>query len=105
MILLHKANRVDNNEEVKGFLTKMWGEYHIILQENENLAYPVIPDTICPCIENLENKFIISGSDKRKYLIIAENEDKAKIKFSQNLPSLKIRNIKETEEDIFNIIE
>jgi hypothetical protein len=50
-------------------------------------------------------KFIIYASDRRKYLVIAENESNAKIKFSQNLPSLKIKSITETNESIFNIVE
>jgi hypothetical protein len=50
-------------------------------------------------------KFIIFASDRRKYLVIADGEDNAKVKFSQNLPSLKIRNITQTNEDIFNVVE
>lgn len=49
MIILHKAQRVDGKGEVKGFLTKMWGEYHIILEHDENTAYPVLEETIAPC--------------------------------------------------------
>lgn len=49
MIILHKAQRTDGKGEVKGFITKMWGEYHIILENNENTAYPVLEETISPC--------------------------------------------------------
>lgn len=50
-------------------------------------------------------KFIITASDRRKYLVISENENNAQIKFSQNFPSLKVRNIVLTDDFIFNIIE
>lgn len=49
--------------------------------------------------------FIIFASDRRKYLVISESEHEAKIKFSQNLPDLKIKSISETNETVFNIIE
>lgn len=55
MIILHKANRIDNGEEIQGFLTKMWGSYHIILENDENNAYPVSEDTINPCIDTKDN--------------------------------------------------
>ena len=45
-IVLHKGKRVDNGEEITGFLTKIFGEYHIVLEEDENTAYPVIKDSI-----------------------------------------------------------
>ena len=50
-------------------------------------------------------KFIIAASDRRKYLVIADSEGDAKISFSQNFPSLKIRKIVATDEYIFNIID
>jgi len=50
-------------------------------------------------------KFIIYASDRRKYLVISESEEKAKIEFSQNLPSFKIRSITKTNENMFNIVE
>lgn len=53
MILHHKAKRVDNGEEVKGFLTKMWNQYHITTEDDENTTYPVIEETIEPCYEEL----------------------------------------------------
>ena len=40
MILHHKAKRIDNGEEIQGFLTKMWGQYHIMKDNDENTAYP-----------------------------------------------------------------
>ena len=49
MILHHKAKRIDNGEEIQGFLTKMWGQYHIMKDNDENTAYPVDEDTIEPC--------------------------------------------------------
>ena len=45
--ILFKAKRIDNGEWVEGLLTIMWGEYHIIHKNNENLAYPIIEETIC----------------------------------------------------------
>jgi len=50
MIILHKAQRTDGEGEIKGFITKMWGSYHIIPDGNENSAYPVIEDSITPCL-------------------------------------------------------
>lgn len=53
-IVLHKANRIDNNEEITGFITKMFGQCHIIKVDDENSAYPIKEDTIKPCIEAFE---------------------------------------------------
>ena len=53
MILHHKAKRIDNGEEIQGFLTKMWGQYHIMKDNDENTAYPVDEDTIEPCYAEL----------------------------------------------------
>lgn len=50
-------------------------------------------------------KFIITTSDRRKYLVISENKNNAQVTFSQNFPSLKVRSIIETDNLIFNIIE
>lgn len=50
-IILHKGKRVDTGEEVTGFLTKMWGQYHIILEDNENTAYPVEEKSISPYLK------------------------------------------------------
>ncbi|SHN77420.1 YopX family protein [Desulfitobacterium chlororespirans] len=42
-----RGERVDNDEFVYGYLTKMWGLLHIVDLNNENLAYTVIPETVC----------------------------------------------------------
>ena len=44
--ILFKAKRVDNGEWVEGLLTVMWGQYHIINPQNENIAYPIDTETI-----------------------------------------------------------
>ena len=44
--IIFRGQRADNGEWVYGFLTKMWGEYHIVDGNNENSAYEVIPETI-----------------------------------------------------------
>lgn len=54
MIVLHEAKRIDNQELVKGFLTKMWGSYHIISEDNENTAYPVVTESIKPCLNETD---------------------------------------------------
>ena len=59
MILHHKAKRIDNGEEIQGFLTKMWGQYHIMKDNDENTAYPVDEDTIEPCYAELEQGLMI----------------------------------------------
>ncbi|MBY6773671.1 hypothetical protein FDC64_11320 [Clostridium botulinum] len=48
MIVLHEAERTDGKGIVKGFITKMYGQYHIILEDDENRDYPVIEETIKP---------------------------------------------------------
>ena len=48
IIILHEGRRVDNNELVIGFVTKMWGQYHILTVEDENTGYLVKEDTIKP---------------------------------------------------------
>jgi hypothetical protein len=47
-------------------------------------------------------KFIFTTRDY-EVLVIAENEDSAKIKFAQEYPSLKVRSIKETDKEVFII--
>lgn len=49
MIILHEAEKMDGTGKVKGYITKMWGTYHIIQENDENTAYPVVEDTITPC--------------------------------------------------------
>ncbi len=45
--ILFRAKRLDNGEWVDGLLTVMWGQYHIINPQNENVAYPIDPETVC----------------------------------------------------------
>nr|DAG38861.1 MAG TPA: YopX protein [Caudoviricetes sp.] len=44
--ILFRGRRVDNGEWAYGFLTRMWGKYHIIDENNENVAYEIIPGTV-----------------------------------------------------------
>ena len=44
--ILFRAKRIDNGEWVEGLLIIMWGEYHITHKNNENLAFPIVEDTI-----------------------------------------------------------
>ncbi|SHN86482.1 MULTISPECIES: YopX family protein [Desulfitobacterium] len=41
-----RGKTLDSGEWAYGYLTKMWGSYHIIDANDENLAYQVIPETI-----------------------------------------------------------
>ena len=41
-----KGKRVDNEEWVYGFLTRKREKYHIIDENNENVAYEIIPKTV-----------------------------------------------------------
>lgn len=50
-VVLHQGIRMDNGKEITGFLTKKFGQYHIVLEENENTAYPVEEDSIRPCLK------------------------------------------------------
>ena len=52
MIVLHKGIRKDNGEEIRGFVTKMFGAYHILLEDDENTAYEIEPNTIRPCLQS-----------------------------------------------------
>lgn len=45
--ILFKGKRKDNGEWVQGFLTKMWGQLHIVALNDENTAYPIDETTIC----------------------------------------------------------
>ena len=45
--ILFRGKRLDNGEWVQGYLTKMWGTFHIVDEHNENLAYPIDPETVC----------------------------------------------------------
>ena len=44
--ILFRGERVDSDEWVYGFLVKMWGQYHIVDQNNENSAYMIEPETV-----------------------------------------------------------
>lgn len=44
--ILFRAQDIKTKEWRYGFLTKMWGEYHIVDENNENSAYEVIPETV-----------------------------------------------------------
>lgn len=50
-IVLHQGIRMDNGKEITGFLTKMFGQYHIVPEEYENIAYPVEEDSIKPYLK------------------------------------------------------
>ena len=41
-----RGKRLDNGEWVIGLLVKMWGEWHIIDWNDENIAYPIKTDTV-----------------------------------------------------------
>ena len=58
MIVKHKAKKAGTQEEIKGYLTKMWGQYHITTEEDENTAYPVEECTIEVCFEDADEKII-----------------------------------------------
>lgn len=89
MILLHKAKRLDSDEEVKGFITKMWGQYHIIAENDENTAFPVIEESIEPCIE--EDKTYESGQ-RLVILDVCRNTDKGVV--GQELKQYLLENYK-----------
>lgn len=55
MIILHKGNRSDTGEEVIGYITKLWGQYHIVMENDENTAYPVDVESIEPLLNKCES--------------------------------------------------
>lgn len=57
-IILHKAKRIDTDDDILGYLMKIKGEYHIIPEKDENAGYPVKKDTIQPCINKCELKSV-----------------------------------------------
>ena len=71
MILHHKARRKNTGEEICGFLTKMWGDYYITKEEDENTGYPVDEASIQPCFEELPNgsQFVslLQGTDEKEH--------------------------------------
>ena len=44
--ILFRGKRTDNGKWVKGLLTVMWGQYHIINPNDENTAYPIDIETV-----------------------------------------------------------
>ena len=44
--ILFRGKRFDNGEWVQGYLTKMWGAFHIVDEHNENLAYSIDAETV-----------------------------------------------------------
>lgn len=44
--ILFRGKQEGNGEWVYGLLTIMWGQYHIIDLNDENIAYPIDPSTI-----------------------------------------------------------
>ena len=44
--IIFRGKRADNGEWVYGFLVKMWGQYHIVDQNDENSAYMIKPETV-----------------------------------------------------------
>lgn len=51
LILLHKANRKDNGEEVQGILSKVWGQYLITSEDNEDDVFYVTEESIRPVVQ------------------------------------------------------
>lgn len=45
--ILFRGKRLATKRWVEGFLTKMWGQFHIINENTENMTYPIEPETIC----------------------------------------------------------
>ena len=45
--ILFRGKRTDNKGWVEGLLTIMCGQYHIINPSDENIAYPIDPETVC----------------------------------------------------------
>ena len=44
--ILFRGKRLDNGKWVQGYLTKMWGAFHIVDEHNENLAYSIDAETV-----------------------------------------------------------
>ena len=68
MIVHHKARRTDNNEEVIGFLTKMWGQYHIIAENDENTAFPIDENTITPCFDEIISSDNLTSEEASNFM-------------------------------------
>lgn len=56
-IIFHTGKRTDNRETVKGFLFKVYNAYHIVTEDDENTAYPVVEESIKPDSQNISLKF------------------------------------------------
>lgn len=56
-IIFHTGKRTDNREIVKGFLFKVYNAYHIVTEDDENTAYPVVEESIKPDSQNISLKF------------------------------------------------
>lgn len=54
--ILFRGKRVDNGEWVYGFLIKMWGQYHIIDQNDEDSAYMIKPETVGQYSEHRDDR-------------------------------------------------
>lgn len=60
--ILFRGKQALTEEWVEGLLTVMWGQYHIILPEDENTAYPVDPETVIDALtEFAESKGWLLG--------------------------------------------
>ena len=44
--ILFRGKREDNGEWVFGFLCQMWGAWHIMDENDENMAFPIDPETV-----------------------------------------------------------
>ena len=54
---------------MKGFLFKVYNAYHIVTEDDENTAYPVVEESIKPDSQNISLKFttnVILHTGKRR---------------------------------------
>ncbi len=51
-VILHTGKRIDNGESITGFLLKIYDVYHIFLENEEDIAYPVAEESIKPELPN-----------------------------------------------------
>lgn len=100
MIILHKAERADGGGEVTGFITKIRGEYHIVLENDENTAYPVLEESITPYFPGVETGDVDNDGDT----VVTQNfsdflSEKYKNQFAFATPgkASKIATFKENE--------